>query len=153
EKVFDRMALAGEAGSLLRIEEEICSAISEARALAESQPVPRQAGLFPEDKKPEPKKLDLQGILDDRFWQKAEQRIYVALEAYAEQAEIGGFQRRLFANDAAQGFAFIDLCRKRYDVMLMNPPFGEFPATVVDYVCANIPSGRNDIYSAMILRL
>ena len=23
------------------------------------------------------------------------------------------------------GFAFIDLCRKRYDIMLMNPPFGE----------------------------
>jgi hypothetical protein len=51
--------------------------------------------------------------------------IYVALRAYTEQAESGDYQRRLFAEDAARGFAFIDLCRKRFDVVLMNPPFGE----------------------------
>ena len=72
-------------------------------------------------------RLDLSGITDEQFWERAEQRIYDALEAYAEQAENGGgFQRRLFADDAAQGFAFIDLCRKRYDVVVMNPPFGEY---------------------------
>ena len=35
-----------------------------------------------------------------------------------------GLQRQFFADDAARGFAFIDVCRKRYDVVLMNPPFG-----------------------------
>ena len=42
EKVFDHMALAGEAGSLLRIEDEIRSVIAEANALARSQPTARQ---------------------------------------------------------------------------------------------------------------
>ncbi len=51
EKIFDRMTLAGEAGSLLRIEEEIRDAIAEASALAESQSAPRQAELFPDDKR------------------------------------------------------------------------------------------------------
>ena len=51
---------------------------------------------------------------------------HAALRDYAEQAENGGgFQRRLFAEDTVRGFAFIDLCRKRYDVVLMNPPFGD----------------------------
>lgn len=33
--------------------------------------------------------------------------------------------RRIFVEDAERGFAYIDLCRKRYDVILINPPFGE----------------------------
>ena len=41
------MTLAGEAGSLLRIEEEIRAVIAEARALAQRQSAPRQAGSFP----------------------------------------------------------------------------------------------------------
>ncbi|MGL5018979.1 MAG: hypothetical protein ACRDBP_12660, partial [Luteolibacter sp.] len=43
------------------------------------------------------------------------------------------YQRRLFAEDAARGFAFIDLCRQRYDVVLMNPPFGESSERCVKY--------------------
>ena len=33
-------------------------------------------------------------------------------------------RRRLFAEDAAQGFALADLVAQRFDVVLMNPPFG-----------------------------
>jgi hypothetical protein len=128
EKIFDCMTLAGEAGSLLRIEEEIRTAIAEARALAQRQSAPRQAALFAGTEPPEQEEFNLRGLTtDEQFWGKAEERIYEALETYAGQAENGGgFQRRLFADDAAQGFAFIDLCRKRYDVVVMNPPFGEF---------------------------
>ncbi|MCF7979893.1 MAG: Eco57I restriction-modification methylase domain-containing protein [Chromatiaceae bacterium] len=126
ERVFDRMTLAGEAGSLLRIEDEIRDAVVEARALAETRSAPRQLQLLPGDAIPEQARLDLSGLTDDAFWRAAEARIYDALRAYAEQAENGsGFRRRLFADDAAQGFAFIDLCRKRYDVVVMNPPYGD----------------------------
>ena len=31
-------------------------------------------------------RLDLSGITDEQFWERAEQRIYDALEAYAEQS-------------------------------------------------------------------
>ena len=91
-------------------------------------------------------RLDLSGITDEQFWERAEQRIYDALEAYAEQAENGGgFQRRLFADDAAQGFAFIDLCRKRYDVVVMNPPFGDASLlTARNYLRAIIPTAADE---------
>lgn len=132
EKIFDRMALAGEAGSLLRIEEEIRSIIAEAHALAHRQSAPQQLPLFPDREPPAQTQLDLRGLTDEQFWEGAETRIYAALEAYAQQAVTDvGFQCRLFAEDAAQGFAFIDLCRKKYDVVVMNPPFGECP-TIVD---------------------
>ena len=127
EKIFDKMSLAGEAGSLLQIEEEIRTAVTEAHSLARKQSEKRQKQLFADTNQPRRQQMefDLRGLTDDEFWNAAEQRIYDALEAYAEQAENGGgFQRRLFADDAAQGFAFIDLCRKRYDVVVMNPPFG-----------------------------
>lgn len=102
-KVFKKMELAGEAGSLLKIEEEIQSAIREIYL--------EIGGLFQD--------------LDEQRWLAAEGALLTALKAYAEQAQNGkAYQRRLFAEDAARGFAFIDICRKRYDVALMNPPFG-----------------------------
>jgi hypothetical protein len=129
ETIFDRMTLAGEAGSLLRIEEEIRTAIADAKRSGNKVPRPNKPRSLPRNPAKRWSKarlrLDLSGITDEQFWERAEQRIYDALEAYAGQAENGGgFQRRLFADDAAQGFAFIDLCRKRYDVVVMNPPFG-----------------------------
>ncbi|MFM8475219.1 MAG: Eco57I restriction-modification methylase domain-containing protein, partial [Planctomycetaceae bacterium] len=137
ERIFDQMTLAGEAGSLLRIEEEIRSAIAEAHTLAIKQSAKRQKQLFPDDTQRgmQQAELDLRGLNYEQFWQAAEQRIYDALEVYAAQAETGGvFQRRLFADDAAQGFAFIELCRKRYDVVVMNPPFGDTTESSLAYL-------------------
>jgi hypothetical protein len=156
ETVFDRMTLAGEAGSLLRIEEEIRAAIAEAKRLWKAGPKHEQATLFPEAEATSGQgemRLDLSGITDEQFWERAEQRIYDALEAYAEQAEDGGgFQRRLFADDAAQGFAFIDLCRKRYDVVVMNPPFGGFSKLWTVQSKTAYPNSYNDILGAFVER-
>jgi hypothetical protein len=155
ERIFDQMTLAGEAGSLLRIEEEILSAIAEAHTLAIKQSAKRQKHLFSDDipKGMEQPKFDLSGLTDEQFWQAAEHRIYDALEAYAEQATKGGlFQRRLFANDAAQGFAFIDLCRKLYDVVVMNPPFGKATGRTEKYLRNQYEKVWADIYGCFIWR-
>lgn len=154
EKVFDRMALAGEAGSLLKIEEEISEAVREAKRLWKKGPQYRPGYLFAEamPKQPEQLRLDLSGISDEGFWETAEQRIYDALEAYAQQTESESFQRRLFANDAAQGFAFIDLCRKGYDVTVMNPPFGEPSNRTIDYCKKHFPSWNQNLLCAFITR-
>jgi hypothetical protein len=157
EKIFDCMTLAGEAGSLLRIEEEIRAAIAEAKRLWKEEPKHEQATLFPEataQKGQGEMRLDLSGITDEQFWERAEQRIYDALEAYAEQAENGGgFQRRLFADDAAQGFAFIDLCRKRYDVAVMNPPFGEPSVSALDYLRQRYSILSDNLYCGFFSRM
>jgi hypothetical protein len=110
--VFDKMQLAGEAGSLLKIEEEIRTAIDTAR----KEWLKQQKDL-----------LTRKDGSQEEFFATAEQQVIDALRAYAEQADADSYQRRLFADDAARGFAFIDLSRKRYDVVVMNPPFGAPP--------------------------
>jgi hypothetical protein len=156
EKVFAHMQLAGEAGSLLKIEEEIGTLVKDAKKLWQSRPQAEQLKMgFA--LKTEPKQgdlpLDISGISDDRFWETVEERIYASLREYAEQAESGGYQRRLFAEDAARGFAFIDLCRKRYDVVLMNPPFGDHcKSSAQEYTYRTYPDSKTEIYCSFISR-
>jgi hypothetical protein len=134
EVVFDKMKLADEAGSLLKIEKEIASAISEAKKQWLARPKAEQLTLWAEEKRLNAEQLglfDVSGITDEEFWHDAETRVLDALYEYAQSAASGaGLQRKLFAEDATHGFAFVDLCRKRFDVVLMNPPFGEPTRTV-----------------------
>ncbi|MBD2549125.1 BREX-1 system adenine-specific DNA-methyltransferase PglX [Microcystis elabens FACHB-917] len=131
EAVFEKMQLAGEAGSVLNIEEEIRdvidsaqrdwthSAIQQIEMFNESESEKNGATLGSSD-------ADTPRAITDEFWGNIEERIYTALFAYAERAEdITGFQRRLFADDTAVGFAFVHLQRIRFDAIVMNPPFGE----------------------------
>jgi hypothetical protein len=155
DAIFDKMQLAGEAGSLLKIEEEIRDAVAEAKALWEETPKVKQTVLFPEPSLLEQKeiKLDASVITDEQFWESAEERIYAALREYSEHAESGGgFQRRLFADDAARGFAFIDVCRKRYDVAVMNPPFGESPKSVYLQTAEDDVGSTREIASLFLSR-
>ena len=87
------------------------------------------------------------------FWQQAEALVLAALQDYAEQAQNGaGYQRRLFASDAARGFAFVDLCRKRYDIALMNPPFGRIIDSNRDYLRRSYPDVWTDYYNIFLTR-
>ncbi|MHB8782134.1 MAG: BREX-1 system adenine-specific DNA-methyltransferase PglX [Desulfobacteria bacterium] len=157
DMVFEKMKLAGEAGSLLKIEEEIKDAVAEARKQWMEGPKPERQLLFPGMADPQPKqqelRFDVKEITNERFWRQAEDRILDALKEYAERAENGhATRRRLFAEDAARGFAFIDLCRKRYDVALMNPPFGLGPRVNFEWMKSTYPRGYVDIYAAFLLR-
>ena len=165
EVVFENMKLAGEAGSLLKIEEEIAAVIAAARRqwadeTAKARDRKGRELLFTKadmhrvDGRPVERQLfDLSGIDDDTFWQEAEGRIYEALWHYSEQATNGkSFSRRLFAEDAQRGFAFIDLCRQNYDVALTNPPFGTFAEAARDYAACNYAGCKEDIDAAFVAR-
>ena len=155
EVIFEKMALAGEAGSLLKIEEEIQNAIAEAKQtwqdenkglfqFADFAKIAKQRGELD---------FDVSDINDEGFWEQAEQKILDALQEYAEKAstdEIG--QKRLFSEDAAKGFALIELCRKRFDVVLMNPPFGESVTNTKDYITKKYLVSKNDLYSSFVER-
>jgi hypothetical protein len=97
--------------------------------------------------------LDLSGIDDDRFFHEAEARIVEALRSFAETANGGAsVRRRLFAGDAAQGIALIDLIRTRFDVVLMNPPFGAGSLAAKQEFEKGYPRTKNDIYAAFVER-
>ncbi|MDB6175047.1 MAG: hypothetical protein JWL59_4358 [Chthoniobacteraceae bacterium] len=152
ESIFDRMQLAGEAGSLLQIEEDIRSAIAESKLRWKAPPRVDQTFLFGFDTlkaQQEELTLDLSGITDEAFWEHAEERIYTALRTFAESAG-GSYQQRLFADDAARGFAFIDLCRQRYDVALMNPPFGDASLPSRAYIEDTYGDTKGDVYKAFV---
>jgi|BioPla2DNA2_1021312.scaffolds.fasta_scaffold10761_2 hypothetical protein len=159
DEVFEKMKLAGEAGSLLKIEEEIKDAVAAAGKQWREGPKPEQQLLFlpgMTDPRPKPQELrfDVKGITDERFWDHAEDRILDALKDYAEQAENGrAVRRRLFAEDTARGFAFIDLCRKRYDVVLMNPPYGDTTERVKRILDKLYSRTRGNLYTAFIERV
>lgn len=158
EIIFEKMKLAGEAGSLLKIEEEIEEAVEQAREEFNKELLRRKQAtqsLFPELEKPKQQSLfDFADLPDKtRFWRTAEQQIIDALQDYAEQAEVGdSARRRLFAEDAAKGFAFIDLFRKRFDVVLMNPPFGECAIDTGNYIKEAYPNLSGNILCAFIER-
>jgi hypothetical protein len=165
EVVFDKMTLAGETGSLLKIEEEIRDAVSAAkkqyvRETTQATDRNGQTLLFTQaamdrlaGKPEQPSLFDLSDITDDQFFEQAEGRVIETLRTYAEKAQNGQrLQRRLFTEDAVRGFAFVDLCQKRYDVVLMNPPFGDLAASTRTYVRDAFPNSFNDIFCAFVER-
>jgi hypothetical protein len=154
--VFEKMKLAGEAGSLLKIEQEIAGAVAEAKQQWLAGPQHEQTRLFTDGVKlpaQEELGLNVSGITDEAFWEKAEECTYRALQSYAEQVEYrGGYQRRLFAEDAARGFAFIDLCRRHYDIILMNPPFGEASERTEHYFQRVYPEWNFNLFCCFVAR-
>jgi len=152
--VFDKMKLAGEAGSLLKIEEEIRDAVDEARRQWRIGSVFAQQWLFGEYKPVErQQRFDLSGITDAEFFEQAESKVVDALRRYAERAQNGQrLQRRLFADDTERGFAFVDLCHKLFDVVLMNPPFGEASVPSRRYLYPAVTSSTQDLCAAFVER-
>jgi hypothetical protein len=131
ELVWDNMQLAGEAGSLLKIEEELQEAIRQGQQeFEEKNPLFRVTEYGLDEDPPEHYYRFVPGDVEGErvsFWDMAERLVLEALQDYAAYAANGNrLQRHLFVEDAARGFAFVDLCRQRFDVLLMNPPYGDF---------------------------
>jgi hypothetical protein len=154
--IFEKMSLVGEVGSLLRIEEEIRDAITEAKKQWKAQPKEEQLALLPElilSKSEQLIVFDIKEITDEEFWDEAEVRVISALQEYAQHT-VGTqrLQRQLFTDDAVQGFAFVDICRKRFDVVLMNPPFGLGLKNNFSWLKKNYPNAYVNIYASFVSR-
>jgi len=152
--VFNKMNLAGEAGSLLKIEEEIKDVVAEAKQQWKAKPKSKQLSLLAQYEEPEIEQLnlfDVTDITDKEFWNEAETKVIEALREYANRA-VGSQKllRQLFAGDAVQGFAFIDICRKKFDVVLMNPPFGDASLPSKEYIEEVYGDTKGDVYKTFV---
>ncbi|HUV04854.1 MAG TPA: BREX-1 system adenine-specific DNA-methyltransferase PglX, partial [Armatimonadota bacterium] len=151
--VWEKMRLAGEAGSLLKIEEELQEAIRVGQEeWEEKQPLFRitEFGLTEQPKESHLRFVPGEGV---SFWQQAESLVMAALHDFATFAGNGQrLQRRLFVDNAVHGFAFVDLSRRRFDVVVMNPPFGNPTAVSRDYLGKTYPRLWADLYAAFITR-
>lgn len=88
---------------------------------------------------------------DMEQWQKAEVRLRVALTEFAQAAK-STYQGRLFAQDALQGLRLIDLCRDMFDVVVMNPPFGDISSGSKEYIFREYSEYKADLYAAFVAR-
>ena len=151
-KMVSEMRLAGELGTLILVEEGIAAELRRAREqfVKQRQTTGFLPGLEPVRKQGE---LDISGIIDDSFFREAEASIVEALRHFAETAAGGALvRRRLFAGDMTQGIALIDLLRTRFDVVLMNPPFGAASLAAKQEFEKAYPRTKNDIYAAFVER-
>src|SRR5262249_39911770 len=90
--VFERMGLAGDAGSLLKIAEGMADTVAEAKKQWLARPKVEQLALWPEEKRLKAEQLglfDVSGITDEDFWHEAEARVLDTLHAYARHAANG----------------------------------------------------------------
>lgn len=157
--IWDKMQLTGETGLLLKIEEELKKEIEIAKKeYKQYKDISSQSSLF--DSPAESKVAQMAAIygkgqkITKDFFDTAEEEVLKALKAFAENAEgEDAFQKLLFAEDTARGFAFIELCRKRYDVIVMNPPFGATSKNTKKYIDVNYSFSKSDLAAVFIDRM
>jgi SAM-dependent methyltransferase len=148
--------LAAEAGSLFKPERTLRRAVEEMKEKVRGMRA-RQIGLqgfvapaYEQDE------LPLDSFPTEVFWHGLEEKLIELLRRYAERAEgragTGGTARRLFAEDAAHGIAFLDALMQVYDVVLTNPPFGAASTPSKSYIDSTYPRTKNDLYAAFVER-
>ncbi|MCL6478737.1 MAG: BREX-1 system adenine-specific DNA-methyltransferase PglX [Peptococcaceae bacterium] len=149
EKMSNVLELAGEVGSLLKAEQDLKEIIREGRneydaGLARS--------LFPEYDRPRQPSLVFPDV-DEEFWETADREIMDIIEQYTYEFANGrDVKKRLFGYDARQGVEFIKILRQKFDVVLMNPPFGEAVKKTKTYMEKHYLRTRNDVYAAFVER-
>lgn len=148
-RMIEEMRLAGELGTLLQVERSLANDISRARQQFLAGEQTALPGFEPTHGQG---KLDLSGVTDETVFHNAEDSILAALRRFAESAGGTDTRRRLFADDAAQGVALIDLVRTRFDVVLMNPPFGAASLAAKKEFEQIYPRTKSDVYAAFVER-
>lgn len=82
-----------------------------------------------------------------------EERIRAALDRFVrEEASATRTRRRLFVDDAAHGVALLSVAEKKFDVVLMNPPFGAGSLRSKSDFEKSYPRTKNDVYAAFVER-
>ncbi|TEU14426.1 MAG: BREX-1 system adenine-specific DNA-methyltransferase PglX, partial [Anaerolineales bacterium] len=136
-RVWDLLALAAEAGSLLKVEMAFDEAIIAEQARLAKEPL-----------------LDTEKLLDDAtFWDELEGRIVGLFHDYYRRALAqADVSRALFATEGEQGFRFLDLLRQDYDVVLMNPPFTRTTQKANSYINKHYDYWHSSLLCAFVNR-
>lgn len=84
-------------------------------------------------------------------WQRQRDLLGNALATY--EHNVGhSFEERLYARNASECLRLIDFCRKRYDVIVMNPPFGSPTDGSKEALGELYPTTKREIIGMFILR-
>ena len=158
-KIWENMRFVGEAGLLFKMEKEIEEDIDYLRQNWGKVNQYRYASIFSTDEQKakilaenEAKKALNQN--KEEFFNEITERLRESLQQLsAKLSEEEGYENALFTEDATRGFAFIELCQKRFDCIVMNPPFGEGSENTTDYLDANYPNWCRNLVCAFFDRM
>ena len=163
ETLWGNLRNIGELGSLVQVREGVTRVLddwvdAEARSKGITtllQPADDQqlelADLLTEAARAHARQLELKRTALEEEAAKLRRELLAAVEAAA--ASIADHPAdRLFAEDTARGLKLVQLLSRRYDVAVMNPPYGAFVPQVKDLVKATYPLTSSNIYAAFIDR-
>lgn len=159
KKIWDKMQFVGEAGLLFKMEKEIEDEIDYLKNNWTKVNQYRYATLFSSNE--EKAKIEMENearrILKENkeeFFKEITSRLKEALyQLSSKLSEEEGYENALFSDDATRGFAFIELCQKRFDCIVMNPPFGEGSENTSSYLDANYPVWCRNLVCAFFDRM
>lgn len=157
--IWDKMQYVGEAGLLFKMEQEISDDIEYLRKNWSQVNRGRNYSLFDTEEQ----RAHVEAANEERrrlrenkdlFFSEIEQRLQEALLTLsAKLSEEEGYENALFSEDATRGFAFIDLCQKRFDCIVMNPPFGEGSEHTSGYLDTHYPAWCRNLVCAFFDRM
>jgi hypothetical protein len=158
-KIWDKMKYVGEMGLLLKMEKEIEDDIEYLRKNWSKVNQSRNANLFSTDEEKskiaaENEARKLLRSNKEAFFEEITERLQEALQQLsAKLGEEEGYENELFSEDATRGFAFIELCQKKFDCIVMNPPFGEGSKNSTEYLDDNYPAWCRNLVCAFFDRM
>lgn len=157
--IWDKMKFVGEAGLLFKMEKEINDDIEYLRKNWSKVNQNRNTALFDTDKRraqvmaANEVRRELRHHKDE-FFEQITERLQAALQDLSSRlSEEEGYENALFSEDATRGFAFIELCQKRFDCIVMNPPFGEGSEHTSKYLNDNYPAWSKNLVCAFFDRM
>lgn len=158
-KVWDKMKYVGEAGLLIKMEKEIDDDIQYLRENWSKVNQTRIGNLFDSEEKRAKLEAENEARFKLRqnkeaFFAEVAERLQEALQQLSMKlSEDEGYENTLFSEDATRGFAFIELCQKRFDCIVMNPPFGEGSENTSSYLDDNYPAWCRNLVCAFFDRM
>ena len=157
--IWDKMKFVGEAGLLFKMEKEISDDIEYLRKNWSKVNQNRNANIFDSEER----RAEVMAANEvrtelrhhkDEFFEEITERLQTALQEISSRlSEEEGYENALFSEDAARGFAFIELCQKRFDCIVMNPPFGEGSEHTSQYLNDNYPAWSKNLVCAFFDRM
>ena len=161
--LWENLQHVGELGSLVQVREGVGQVLDDwvdasARDKGLTKLFHRKTGaqlelgtLLTDSERAKARQLDLERKLLESEAMQLQQELLIMLEDAAAQSTVEPADR-LFAEDTARGLKLLQVLARRFDIAVMNPPYGSFVPKVKDFVKAAYPLTSNDIYAAFIDR-
>ena len=156
--IWENLQHVGELGSLVQVHESVDRVLQDwveerarEKGLTDAGIRAPDSPVFPEFDADRAGQLRLAREPLQREARELRQELLEAVETAAAEATADAAER-LFAEDTARGLKLLQILSRRYDVIVMNPPYGAFVPVVKAFVKDAYKFTSNDTYAAFVER-